>query len=113
MNLNNFTIKAQEVVEHSLEIVRQKRQQIIEPAHLMKSIMTEAESIVNFLFQKIGVNTQHFANILEKEIDSYPKVTGGEPHLGREVKAILQTAIDISSKLGDRYVSVEPIVLLY
>jgi ATP-dependent Clp protease ATP-binding subunit ClpB len=111
MNFNNFTIKAQEVVEHSVELVRRKNQQIIEPAHLMKSILEESESIVQFLFQKIGVNTQHFTTILDKEIDSYPKVSGGEPYLGREVNAVLQKAIDISSQLGDQYVSVEPIIL--
>ena len=111
MNFNNFTIKAQEVVQHSVELVRQKNQQIIEPAHLMKSILEESESIVHFLFQKIGVNTRHFTNILDKEIDSYPKVSGGEPYLGRETNAVLQKSIDISSQLGDQYVSVEPILL--
>jgi len=111
MNFNNFTIKAQDVVQHSVELVRRKNQQIIEPAHLMKSILEESESIVQFLFQKIGVNTQNFTTVLDKEIDSYPKVSGGEPYLGREVNAVLQKAIDISSQLGDQYVSVEPILL--
>ncbi|MDR0507224.1 MAG: ATP-dependent chaperone ClpB [Dysgonamonadaceae bacterium] len=111
MNFNNFTIKAQEVVEHSVDMVRRKNQQIIEPAHLMKSILEKAENIVNFLFQKIGVNIRNISNILDREIDSYPKVSGGEPHLGRETNAVLQTAIDISSKMGDQYVSVEPIIL--
>ena len=111
MNLNNFTIKAQEVVQHSVELVRRKNQQVIEPAHLMKSILEEAESITNFLFQKIGVNSQHFTNVLDKEIDSYPKVSGGEPYLGREANAVLQKAIEISSQFGDQYVSIEPILL--
>ena len=111
MNFNNFTIKAQEVIEHSVELARRKSQQNIEPAHLMKSILEETESIVQFLFRKIGINIQIFTNILDKEIDSYPKVSGGEPYLGREVNAVLQKAIDISSQLGDQYVSVEPILL--
>jgi len=111
MNFNNFTIKAQEVIEHSAELARRKNQQNIEPAHLMKSILEESESIVQFLFQKIGVNIQNFTKILDKEIDSYPKVSGGEPYLGREVNAVLQKAIDISSQFGDRYVSVEPVLL--
>jgi len=111
MNLNNFTIKAQDVVQHSVELARRKNQQSIEPAHLMKSILEESESIIQFIFQKLGVNTQQFTNILDREIDSYPKVSGGEPFLGREANAVLQKAIDISSKLGDQYVSVEPIIL--
>jgi ATP-dependent Clp protease ATP-binding subunit ClpB len=111
MNFNNFTIKAQEVIQKSIELVRQKNQQIIEPAHLMKAILNEAESIPNFLFQKMDIPSQNFNAVLDKEIDSYPKVSGGEPYLGRETNAVLQRAVDVSSKMGDQYVSVEPILL--
>jgi ATP-dependent Clp protease ATP-binding subunit ClpB len=111
MNLNNFTIKAQDVVQKSIDLTRGKNQQAIEPAHLMKAVLEEAESITNFLFRKIGVNSQQFAVILGKEIDSFPKVSGGEPFLSRETNAVLQKATDISSKMGDQYVSVEPIIL--
>jgi ATP-dependent Clp protease ATP-binding subunit ClpB len=111
MNFNNFTIKAQDAVQKSIELVQKKNQQIIEPAHLMKVILNEAESIVNFLFQKMGVNTQNLRTVLDREIDSYPKVSGGEPYLGRETNAVLQKAIDLSSKMGDQYVSIEPIIL--
>jgi ATP-dependent Clp protease ATP-binding subunit ClpB len=111
MNFNNFTIKAQEVVQKSIELVRQKKQQTIEPAHLMKAILNEAESISNFLFQKMGVPAQNFNAVLDREIDSYPKISGAEPYLSRETNAVLQKAADISSKMGDQYVSVEPILL--
>jgi len=111
MNFNNFTIKAQEIVQKSIELVRSKDQQVIEPAHIMASILMEAENITNFLFQKMGVNAQNFTQILDREMDSYPKVSGGEPYLGREVSAVLQKAVDISKKMGDQYVSVEPILL--
>jgi ATP-dependent Clp protease ATP-binding subunit ClpB len=111
MNFNNFTIKAQEVVQKSIELARRKNQQAIEPAHIMKSVLTEAESIANFLFQKISVNVQNLNTILDKEIDSYPKVSGGEPYLGREANAVFQKAIDISSKIGDQYVSIESIIM--
>jgi len=111
MNFNNFTIKAQEIVQKSIELVRNKEQQVIEPAHIMASILTEAESITNFLFQKMGLNAQNFKTTLDREIDSYPKVSGGEPYLGREANAVLQTAVDISKKMGDQYVSVEPILM--
>lgn len=111
MNFNNFTIKAQEVVQKSIELVRSKNQQVIEPAHIMQSILNETESITNFIFQKMGVNAQNFKTILEKEIESYPKVSGGEPYLGREANAVLQKAVDISKKMGDEYVSVEPVII--
>ena len=111
MNFNNFTIKAQEIVQKSIELVRNKEQQVIEPAHIMASILTEAESITNFLFQKMGLNAQNFKTTLDREIDSYPKVSGGEPYLGREANAVLQTAVDISKKMGDQYVSVEPVLM--
>jgi ATP-dependent Clp protease ATP-binding subunit ClpB len=111
MNFNNFTIKAQEIVQKSIELAARKNQQAIEPAHIMKAILNEAESITNFLFQKLGVNAQNFNAVLDRKIDSYPKVSGGEPYLGREANAIFQKAVDISSKLGDQYVSVEPIIL--
>ncbi|MDR0866367.1 MAG: ATP-dependent chaperone ClpB [Candidatus Symbiothrix sp.] len=111
MNFNNFTIKAQDIVQKSIELAGRKNQQAIEPAHIMKAILNEAESITNFLFQKLGVNAQNFSAILDKEIDSYPKVSGGEPYLGREATAIFQKAVDISSKWGDQYVSVEPVIM--
>jgi ATP-dependent Clp protease ATP-binding subunit ClpB len=111
MNFNNFTIKAQEIIQKSIALAQQKNQQAIEPAHIMKSVLTEAESVTRFLFQKMGVNVQNLHIILNKEIDSYPKVSGGEPYLGREANTVLQKAIDISSKMGDQYVSVESLIL--
>ena len=111
MNFNNFTVKAQSVVQKSIDLTRNRNQQAIEPAHLMKAILEEAESITNFLFQKMSVNSRQFAVNLDKVIDSFPKVSGGEPFLSRETNAVLQKAIDISAKMGDRYVSVEPVIL--
>ncbi|MDR1372999.1 MAG: ATP-dependent chaperone ClpB [Dysgonamonadaceae bacterium] len=111
MNFNNFTIKAQEVVQHSIDLARIKSQQAIEPAHLMKSIIDEAESITNFLFQKLGVNIAQINTVLDKEIDSVPRVSGGEPYLSRETNVVLQKAVDLSAKRGDQYVSIELIIL--
>ncbi len=111
MNFNNFTIKAQEIVNKSVEITQSNNQQAVEPAHIMKAILSEAESITNFLFQKMGVNSQQFKTILDKEIESFPKVSGGEPYLSRETNSVFQKAVDISSKWGDQYVSVEPIII--
>jgi ATP-dependent Clp protease ATP-binding subunit ClpB len=111
MNFNNFTIKAQELVQKSIDLARRKNQQAIEPAHIMKALLSEAESVAQFLFQKMGVSMQNFNSILDREIDSYPKVSGGEPYLGRGANAVFQKAIDFSSKMGDQYVSVESIIL--
>ncbi len=111
MTFNNFTIKAQEVVQKAIELTNNNNQQSIEPAHLMKAVLLTGESIVNFIFQKIGANVQQFNAVLDKEIASFPKVSGGEPYLSRESNAVLQKAIDYSSKMGDQYVSIEHIIL--
>ena len=111
MNFNNFTIKAQETVQKAVDLTKNKNQQSIEPAHLMKAVLEEGESISNFIFQKIGVNVQNIHTILDREIDSFPKVSGGEPYLSRESNAVLQKAIDFCNKMGDQYVSLEHIIL--
>lgn len=111
MNLNNFTIKAQEAVQQAVQLVRQNNQQVIEPTHLLKAVILTGESVVNFLFQKLGVNLQNVNMVIDREIESYPKVSGGEPYLSKESNAVLQKAIDYSGKMGDQYVSLEPIIL--
>ena len=111
MNLNNFTIKAQEVVEKSIQIVTQSGQQSIEAVHLLKSVILTGESVTNFIFQKLGVNIQNLNRVLDAQISSYPKVSGGEPYLSNEANAVLQKAIAYSQKMGDEYVSIEPIIL--
>ena len=111
MNFNNFTIKSQEAIQQAVQLVSQHGQQSIEAAHLMKAVIMTGESVVNFLFQKLGVNVQNLNQLLERQIDSYPKVSGGEPYLSGETNSILQKAIDYCSKMGDQYVSLEHIIL--
>jgi len=111
MNLNNFTIKSQEAVQQAIQLVSSNNQQVIEPEHLLKAVIMTGESMVNFLFQKLGVNTQNLNLVLDRQIESYPKVSGGEPYLSREANAVLQKAIDYSGKMGDQYVSLEHIIL--
>ncbi|MDR1562380.1 MAG: ATP-dependent chaperone ClpB [Dysgonamonadaceae bacterium] len=111
MNFNNFTIKVQEVIQHAIDLARSNSRQAIEPAHLLMSIIEKAESVTNFLFRKLGVNAGQIITILDREIESLPKVSGGEPYLSRETNAVLQRSIDISSRMGDEYVSIEPIIL--
>ena len=111
MNLNNFTIKAQEAVQQAVQLATQNGQQAIEAVHLLKGVIMKGESVTNFIFQKLGVNIQNLNRVLDAQISSLPKVSGGEPYLSSEANTVLQKAIGYSSKMGDQYVSLEPIIL--
>ena len=111
MNFNNFTIKSQEAVQQAVNLVQSKGQQAIEPEHLMAGLLKVGENVTNFLFQKLGINDQQVATVLERQIASLPKVSGGEPYLSREANEVLQKAVELSKDLGDEYVSLEAIIL--
>jgi len=111
MNFNNFTIKSQEALQKAIEVVKEKGQQTIEPSHLLMGVILTGENVVNFLFQKLGVNPSHLTSLLSKDLDSYPKVSGGEPYLSRESNAALEKAVEISKQMGDQYVSLEHVLL--
>lgn len=111
MNFNNFTIKSQEIVQKAIELTRSSGQQQIEPVHLLKALLTEGDTIANFVFQKCGVVSQTIASQLDKEISSLPKVSGADVILSRDTNESLQKSIDCSKKAGDEYVSVEMLLL--
>ena len=111
MNLSNFTIKSQEAIQQAVQLATQNGQQAIEAVHLLKSVIMTGESVANFIFQKLGVNVQNLNRVLDAQVGSLPKVSGGEPYLSSETNAVLQKAIGYSSKMGDQYVSLEPIIL--
>ncbi|MFV0417203.1 MAG: ATP-dependent chaperone ClpB [Dysgonomonas sp.] len=111
MNFNNFTIKSQEAIQKAVEITKEKGQQAIEPAHILLGVIMTGENVVNFLFQKLGANPGQITSILSKEIDSYPKVSGGEPYLSRESNSDLDKAADYAKKMGDQFVSLEHLLL--
>lgn len=111
MNFNNFTIKSQEAVQKAVEVTKEKGQQSIEPAHILMGLILTGENVVNFLFQKLGANPGYLTSLLSKEIDSYPKVSGGEPYLSRESNSDLEKAMDYAKKMGDQFVSIEHILL--
>ena len=111
MNFNNFTIKAQEAVQEAVNLVQAKGQQAIEPVHLLAGVMKVGENITRFIFQKLGVNEQQVALVLDRQIDSLPKVSGAEPYLSRESNEVFQKAMDYSKQLGDEFVSIEPVLL--
>ena len=111
MNFNNFTIKSQEAVQEAVNLVQRQGQQAIEPEHLLASVLKVGENVTNFIFQKLCLNGQQIATVLDKQITSLPKVSGGEPYLSREANEVLQKAVDYSKELGDEYVSLEAILL--
>ena len=111
MNFKNYTIKAQEAVQEAVNLVERQGQQAIEPVHLFKGVMKTGENIVKFIFQKLGMNEQQVTMRLDQEISKLPKVQGGEPYLSREANSVLQQAEDISKKMGDEFVSIEPIIM--
>ena len=111
MNFDNFTIKSQEAIQKAVEIVRNHNEQSIEPVHLLKGILQVDESLTSYLFQKLGVNAGLLNNQVDREIESLPKVNGGEPYLSREANDALQKAIDYSNKLGDQFVALEAMLM--
>lgn len=112
MNFNNFTIKSQEVIQKAVDITRQSGNQSIEPVHILKAVISEGESIIKFIFQKLGINANLVDSQIDNAINSLPKVSGGsEPYLSRESNDVLQKALDITKKSGDEYVTVEMILM--
>ncbi len=111
MNFKNFTIKSQEALQEAINLVERNGQQSVEPAHLMSGILTVGENVTNFLFSKLGINSQAFSDIILRESQSFPKVSGGEPYLSRETNDVLQRSITLSKELGDEYVSLEAMLL--
>ena len=111
MNFNSFTIKSQEAIQKAVEMTRAAGQQQIEPVHLLKGIMAEGESLINFIFQKIGANPANVTRLVDEEIARQPKVSGGEPYLSRTSNDVLQKSLDIAKKQGDEYVTLEAMLL--
>lgn len=111
MTFDKFTIKAQETVQEAVSLAQRSGQQSIEPVHLLKALMEKAKDVSNFIFQKLGVNAQQVEMLLDQEIKHLPRVQGGQPYLSNDTNGILQKAEDISQKMGDQFVSVEPILL--
>ena len=111
MNFNNFTIKSQEVVQKAIDYAKASGQQMIEPEHILKAIISESEPIVNFIFQKTGASLASVKSALDTAIAALPKVSGGDVALSRESNEALQKAVDYSKKNGDEYVSVEAMLM--
>ncbi|MBP1674084.1 MAG: Clp protease ClpB [Bacteroidetes bacterium] len=111
MNLNNFTLKAQESVQQAFNIADAKGQQAVECAHLLHGVLSQAESITGWLFGKIGVSNASVLKDIEKLIDTYPRVSGGETYLSSGAAEALRKANDHASKMQDKFVTTEHILM--
>ena len=111
MNLNNFTLKAQESIRKAFMIADAKGQQAVECAHLLHGVISEAENISDWLFGKIGVSTATVMKDLEKIIDSYTRVSGGEPYISSGASEALRKANDQAASMKDKFVTTEHILI--
>ena len=112
MTLDKFTIKAQEAVQEALNSAERNGQQAIEPIHLLKGILQKGRDVVNFVFQKTGLNLQQIETVTDQSIAHLPRVQGGgQPYFSNEGNQVIQRTLDISQKMGDEYVSIEPLLL--
>ena len=111
MTLDKFTIKAQETVQQAVGLAQQNGQQSIEPVHLMLALLDKAADVVGFVFQKLGVNAQQIELLCKQELQHLARVQGGEPYLSSDANKVLLKAQEISQKMGDEFVSCEPILL--
>ena len=112
MTFDKFTIKAQEAVQAAVNIAQRNGQQTIEPVHLLSGIIEKAPDVTNYIFQKLGMNGNQIAMLLQQEMQHLPRVQGaGQPYLSGDTNQILINAEDIAKKMSDEFVSVEPILL--
>ncbi len=111
MNFNNFTIKSQEAVQEAVNLAQSRGQQAIDPVHVLHAVMKVGENVTNFIFQKLGMNGQQIALVADKQMESLPKVSGGEPYLSRETNEVFQKATQYSKEMGDEFVSLEHLLL--
>ena len=107
MNLNKFTIKAQEAVQEAVSRVQRQGQQNIEPEHLLAGVLKAGEQVTGFVFRKLGISPTLVQQATDAQIGSLPRVSGGEPYLSREASEVLTRAEDIAQKQGDEFVSIE------
>ena len=111
MNMNNYTIKSQEALQDAVQLAQSKGQQAIETGHLLKAVINVGENITHFIFNKLGVNSANLISALDRIVDAYPKVSGGEPYLSSDSNKALEKATKLAQEMGDQYISLEHILL--
>ena len=111
MNFDNFTLKAQEAVQHAVQTAQRTQRQAITATHLLQGVIAVGENVTQFLFGKTGVNAELLSRTLDSELQSLPRVEGGDPYLDRDANAALNAAQDIARRDGDQFVGLEPLLL--
>ena len=111
MNFDKYTIKAQEAVQEAVNMAQRAGQQSIEPAHLLKALLTKASDVTHYIFQKLGVNSAQISTLADSEVQHLPRVQGGQPYLSNDTNSVLLKAEDISKEMGDEFVSIESLLL--
>ena len=111
MTFDKFTIKAQEAVQEAVSTAERNGQQAIEPEHLLKGILVKGKDICNYIFQKVGANVAQVEKVTDSEIAHLSRVQGGEPYFSSTTNTVLQRTLDISQKMGDEFVSIEPMLI--
>ena len=111
MTFDKFTIKAQEAVQEAVNTAQRAGQQTIEPVHLLAGMMNKGKDVCDFIFRKTGVNPQQIQTLVDSEIQHLPKVSGGEPYFSNDTAKVLQQAQDVAAKMGDEFVSIEPMLI--
>ena len=111
MNFDKYTIKAQEAVQEAVNTAQRAGQQSIEPAHLLKALLTKASDVTHYIFQKLGVNSAQISALADSEVQHLPRVQGGQPYLSNDTNSVLLKAEDISKEMGDEFVSIESLLL--
>lgn len=111
MNFQNFTIKSQEVVQKAVQIAQSNQNQVLEPVHLLKAVMSDDDSVVKFVFQKLDVAATMIERSLEEQLSRLPKVSGGEPYLSSDSNKVFEKANAFATENGDQYVTVEAILV--
>lgn len=111
MNFNNLTIKSQEAVQQAVTIAQGYNHQAVEPIHLLKGVLSQAENVTGFLFRKLGVNPVNIDSILTRQLEAMPKVSGGEQYLSSTSNRVLQKSSEFAKDIGDQYVAIEHLLV--
>ncbi len=111
MNTDNYTIKSQEALQKAVQLAQSKGQQAIETGHLLKAVVEVGENVTHFIFNKLGVNRNNLLAALDRIVDTYPRVSGGEVYLSSDANKVLEKAARFAKEMGDQYISLEHILL--
>ena len=111
MNINKYTIKSQEALQAAIDLARRNGNQSIEPAHLLGSLLSAGDSLMDFLFSKLAVQRARVEEANNVALSHLPKVSGGEPYLSQSANEVLNKAEDLAREMQDEYVAVEHILM--